>query len=195
MVVADTVGADAFESLSVLHTALLGLKQEPPRLFNAPRLVLDIAAGAAPGAEQCTRAELRCAKGDRDAFARFAAALDKTRERAIYMRRAARAEEDEEALRACPFRCPARPTRRADPAPQRRTAGTCPRRRPRGRERRRAREPDPRLQGAPLRVSAARPGGGWAPCRGGVKVPREGVCPRGFSLFSFPLTFTNEGVL
>ena len=99
MVVADTVGADAFESLSVLHTALLGLKQEPPRLFNAPRLVLDIAAGAAPGAEQCTRAELRCAKGDRDAFARFAAALDKTRERAVNKARAN--PEDEFDLREC----------------------------------------------------------------------------------------------
>ena len=84
MIVADAVGADAFESLAVLHTALLALKQEPPRLFNAPRVVLDLAAGAG----ECARAELRCAKGDKDAFARFAAALDKTRERAVNKSRA-----------------------------------------------------------------------------------------------------------
>ena len=95
MIVADAVGADAFESLAVLHTALLALKQEPPRLFNAPRVVLDLAAGAG----ECARAELRCAKGDKDAFARFAAALDKTRERAVNKSRAN--PEDEMDLREC----------------------------------------------------------------------------------------------
>ena len=98
MVVADTVGPDAFESLSVLHTALLAIKQEPPRLFNPPRIFLDIAAP--PGsASECSRAELRCAKGDKDAFARFAAALDKTRERAVNKSRAN--PEDEFDLREC----------------------------------------------------------------------------------------------
>ena len=102
-IVADNVGADGFETLSAPHTALLAIKQEPPKLFNStPRFLLDIAP--APGStstntSECTRAELRC-KGDKEAFARFAAALDKTRERAIYMKR--QSAEEEEGLRRCP---------------------------------------------------------------------------------------------
>ena len=101
-IVADNVGADGFETLSAPHTALLAIKQEPPKLFNStPRFLLDIAP--APGststnAGECTRAELRC-KGDKEAFARFAAALDKTRERAVNKSRAN--PEDEMDLREC----------------------------------------------------------------------------------------------
>lgn len=101
-IVADNVGADGFETLSAPHTALLAIKQEPPKLFNStPRFLLDIAP--APGStstntSECTRAELRC-KGDKEAFARFAAALDKTRERAVNKSRAN--PEDEFDLREC----------------------------------------------------------------------------------------------
>ncbi|KAI0682615.1 hypothetical protein C8Q76DRAFT_321870 [Earliella scabrosa] len=81
---------EAFESLSVPHTSLLSIKSEAPRLFNAPRIQLEIRPTPGGGLPEAgsTRAEFRCAKGDKEPFLRFAAALDKTRERAVNKSRA-----------------------------------------------------------------------------------------------------------
>ncbi|KAI0737697.1 hypothetical protein C8Q80DRAFT_1125179 [Daedaleopsis nitida] len=82
--------SDSFETLSVQHTSLLSIKSEAPRLFNAPRILVEVKPTPGGGLNESgsTRVELRCSKGDKEAFLRFAAGLDKTRERAVNKSRA-----------------------------------------------------------------------------------------------------------
>ncbi|KAI0758087.1 hypothetical protein C8Q74DRAFT_297240 [Fomes fomentarius] len=94
ILVADSP-TEAFETLSVPHTSLLTFKSEQARIFNGPRIVLEIKPTPhggldGPGSPSTgVKVELKCSsKGDKDAFLRFAAALDKTRERAVNKSRA-----------------------------------------------------------------------------------------------------------
>lgn len=92
-------GPPSFESLSVPHPALLSTKFEQPR-FGANYLSLEIRASPGAGLVDGTRAEIRLK--DKGMF-EFASALEKTRERAIYMKR--QSAEDEDGLRKSQFIC------------------------------------------------------------------------------------------
>ncbi|KAL1944120.1 hypothetical protein VTO73DRAFT_3305 [Trametes versicolor] len=83
-------GPPSFESLSVPHPALLSTKFEQPR-FGANYLSLEIRASPGAGLVDGTRAEIRLK--DKGMF-EFASSLEKTRERAIYMKRQSAEDED-----------------------------------------------------------------------------------------------------
>ncbi|GBE80166.1 hypothetical protein BKA93DRAFT_116621 [Sparassis latifolia] len=80
----------SFESLSVPLKSILSTKFEQPYL-GSNYLILDIHPAAAGGLAEGTKAEVRFMnKG----IFEFASALDKTRERALYMRRQSADEEE-----------------------------------------------------------------------------------------------------
>ncbi|KAI0375967.1 hypothetical protein BV20DRAFT_960054 [Pilatotrama ljubarskyi] len=83
-------GAPSFDSLSVPLTSLVSTKFEQPR-FGANYLSLDIKASPGGGLVDGTRAEVRFK--DKGLF-EFTSALEKTRERAIYMKRQSADEEE-----------------------------------------------------------------------------------------------------
>ncbi|KAF5387873.1 hypothetical protein D9615_000836 [Tricholomella constricta] len=80
-----------FESLSVPLHAILSTKFEQPT-FGANYLSFDVKPSSAGGLTEGTKAELRFR--DRAMF-EFVSLLEKTRERAIYMKRQAAADEEE----------------------------------------------------------------------------------------------------
>lgn len=83
------------ESLSVPHTYLLSTKFEQP-YFGSNYLILEIKPSSNGGLTDGTRAEIRLK--DKGIF-EFASALEKTRERTIYMKRQQAAEDDDSGLR------------------------------------------------------------------------------------------------
>jgi len=85
-----------FQSLSVPLLSILSTKFEQP-LFGANYLSLEIKPSDEGGLTNGTIAEIRLKE---KGIFEFVALLEKTRERAIYMKRQ-KAEEDEEGLRAC----------------------------------------------------------------------------------------------
>ncbi|KAI0775865.1 hypothetical protein BD413DRAFT_602409 [Trametes elegans] len=89
-------GAPSFESLSVPLTSLVSTRFEQP-LLGANHLIFDLKATPGGGLVDGTRAEVRVK--DKGLF-HFASSLDKTRERAIYMKR--QSAEEEEGLRSTP---------------------------------------------------------------------------------------------
>ncbi|TFK46936.1 hypothetical protein OE88DRAFT_1637453 [Heliocybe sulcata] len=92
--VADTKNnKPAFESLSVPLTSIQATKFEQP-YFGANYLVIEIKPSPEGGLTEGTKAEIRL--NDKGIFS-FVSVLDKTRERAIYMKRQS-AMDDEEAL-------------------------------------------------------------------------------------------------
>ncbi|KAH9948776.1 hypothetical protein B0H21DRAFT_777674 [Amylocystis lapponica] len=84
----------SFESLSVPLTAFLSTKFEQP-YFGSNYLVIDIQPAAQGGLTYGTKAEVRLK--DKGLF-EFVSALEKTRERAIYMKR--QSADDDDGLRA-----------------------------------------------------------------------------------------------
>lgn len=86
-------GAPSFDSLSVPLPSLLSTRFEQPR-FGANYLALDIKPSPGAGLVDGTLAEVRL-KGK--GLFEFASALEKTRERAIYMKR--HSADEEEGLR------------------------------------------------------------------------------------------------
>ncbi|THH31896.1 hypothetical protein EUX98_g2266 [Antrodiella citrinella] len=79
-----------FESLSIPLTSLLSSKFEQP-LLGSNYLVLDIKPATAGGLKDGTRAEIRMKE---KGIFEFASTLDKTRERAVYMKRQQADEEE-----------------------------------------------------------------------------------------------------
>ncbi|EJF62250.1 hypothetical protein BD309DRAFT_954220 [Dichomitus squalens] len=88
---------NGFETLAVSHASILAVKSESPRIpvfGNGPRILLEIKPSPGGGLpEGTTRVEIR--KGDKDAIASFASAIDKTRERTVNKSRAL-AEDDQD---------------------------------------------------------------------------------------------------
>lgn len=82
-----------FESLSIPLTAILSTKFEQP-FFGANYLVVDIKPTPSGGLTDGTQAEIRLK--DKGIF-EFVSSLEKTRERAVYMRR--QSADEEEGLR------------------------------------------------------------------------------------------------
>ena len=82
----------SFESLSVPLTALLSTRFEQPT-FASNFLAIDIKPAPSGGLTEGTRAEIRMK--DKGIF-EFASLIDKTRERAVYMKRQ---QADEECIR------------------------------------------------------------------------------------------------
>ncbi|KAI8982752.1 hypothetical protein BD414DRAFT_491015 [Trametes punicea] len=82
--------SQSFDSLSVPLTSLVSTKFEQPR-FGANYLVLEIKASPGGGLVDGTQAEIRFK--DKGLF-EFTSALEKTRERAIYMKRQSADEEE-----------------------------------------------------------------------------------------------------
>lgn len=87
---ASTTKEHAFDSLSVPLAAILACKFEQP-LFGSNYLVLEIRPSPEGGLTNGTKAEIRL-KGK--GLFEFVSALEKTRERAIYMRRSSCDEEE-----------------------------------------------------------------------------------------------------
>ncbi|KAI0677174.1 hypothetical protein C8Q78DRAFT_1065783 [Trametes maxima] len=83
-------GSPSFHSLSVPHTSLISTKFEQPR-FGQNYLAIEIKATPGCGLVDGTRAEVRFK--DKGLF-EFTSALEKTRERSIYMKRQSAEEED-----------------------------------------------------------------------------------------------------
>ncbi|KAI0638559.1 hypothetical protein C8Q77DRAFT_1091701 [Trametes polyzona] len=83
-------GAPSFQSLSVPLSSLLSTKFEQPR-FGANYLSIDIRPSFGGGLVDGTRAEIRFK--DKGLF-EFTTSLEKTRERAIYMKRQSAEEEE-----------------------------------------------------------------------------------------------------
>ncbi|CDO69590.1 hypothetical protein BN946_scf184759.g30 [Trametes cinnabarina] len=83
-------GSQSFDSLSVPLTAIIATQFEQPR-FSGNYLVIDIKAATGGGLVDGTRAEIRFK--DKGLF-EFASVLEKTRERAIYMKRQSADEEE-----------------------------------------------------------------------------------------------------
>lgn len=88
----------SFESISIPLTALLSTKFEQPFL-GANYLGLEIRPVPEGGLTDGTKAEIRLK--DKGIF-EFASSLDKTRERAIYMKRQ-QVEEEDSLRRSCVF--------------------------------------------------------------------------------------------
>ncbi|TCD61964.1 hypothetical protein EIP91_007674 [Steccherinum ochraceum] len=80
----------AFESLSVPHTALLSTKFEQPML-GSNYLTVEIRPSGGGGLTEGSRAEIRMKE---KGIFEFASSLDKTRERAVYMKRQQADEEE-----------------------------------------------------------------------------------------------------
>ncbi|OBZ70482.1 Cell cycle serine/threonine-protein kinase hsk1, partial [Grifola frondosa] len=80
----------AFESLSIPLTSLVSTKFEQPR-FGANYLVVDVRPAPDGGLTEGTRAEIRMR--DKGIF-EFVSSLEKTRERAVYMKRQSADEEE-----------------------------------------------------------------------------------------------------
>ncbi|EPQ58917.1 hypothetical protein GLOTRDRAFT_109461 [Gloeophyllum trabeum ATCC 11539] len=90
--VSDTKGQQpSFDSLSVLLTSIQSTKFEQP-YFGANYLVIEIKPTADGGLTEGTKAEVRLK--DKGLFS-FVSVLEKTRERAIYMKRQSALDDDE----------------------------------------------------------------------------------------------------
>lgn len=90
MSASSSSASPGFDSVSVPLTAIVSCKFEQP-LFGSNHLILDVKPVAAGGLTEGTKLEVRLK--DKGLF-EFASSLDKTRERAIYMRRQSVDEED-----------------------------------------------------------------------------------------------------
>ena len=95
---ASQKGSPSFDSLSIPLTAVLSAKFEQP-LLGQNYLVIDIRPAAEGGLTDGTKAEVRLK--DKGLF-EFVSVLEKTRERAIYMRR--QSADEEEGLRTSLYR-------------------------------------------------------------------------------------------